>query len=201
MPSPREIMEHKPSQPPPGQSTFLPGKEPVPGVQVVRYDPTWPQKYRELEELVRNALGDRVLEIDHVGSTAVPGLAAKPVIDIALIVADSADEAAWVPDLEAKDFDLVIREPWWYEHRALVHPQPRCNLHVYGPEAAEPVRQRIFRDWLTEHPDDLALYQQAKLESAEAANAAGEHVMQYNSRKEQVIRNIYARAFHAAGWV
>ncbi|WP_120004842.1 GrpB family protein [Nesterenkonia muleiensis] len=199
MPTAREIVEHKPTDPPPGESPFLPGKEPQPGVEVVPYDPRWPEAYRLLEGCVRVALGDRVLAIDHVGSTAVPGLAAKPVIDLTLVVADSADENAWASDLEAAGFDLVIREPWWYEHRALVHRDPRANLHVYGPEAAEPVRHRMFRDWLIAHPEDLAQYQKAKLAAAEAARAEDEHVMQYNARKEQVIRQIYDRAFRDAG--
>ena len=59
------------------------------------------------------------LAVEHVGSTSVPGLAAKPVIDVDLVVADSADEDAWLPPLEAAGFRLVIREPWWHEHRAL----------------------------------------------------------------------------------
>jgi GrpB-like predicted nucleotidyltransferase (UPF0157 family) len=89
-----------------------------------------------------------VLVVEHVGSTAVVGLPAKPVIDIDLTVADSVDEAAYVPALEGVGFRLVIREPWWHEHRCLVHDDPRCNLHVFSPGAPEPVRHRIFRDWL-----------------------------------------------------
>ena len=93
----------------------------------------------------------------------------------------------------------MVREPWWQEHRCLRHEVPRCNLHVFSPDAAEPIRHRIFRDWLREHPEDLALYREAKTNAAAAANAAGEHVMEYNARKEPVIREIYDRAFRAAG--
>lgn len=198
-PSARAIIEHKPSDPPPGQTSFLPGKAPRRGIEVVPHDERWPDVYRALECRVRTALGDRVLRLDHVGSTAVPGLAAKPIIDVALIVDDPAAEDAYVPELAAAGFDLVVREPWWYEHRALVHDDPRCNLHVYGPSAAEPVRQQMFRDWLVSHPEDRERYQEAKLAAASAANAAGEHVMEYNARKEGVIRDIYERAFRAAG--
>ncbi len=98
-----------------------------------------------------------------------PGLPAKPVIDIDLTVADSADEPAWLPALEAAGFELVIREPWWQEHRALRYDDPRCNLHVFSPGAPEPIRHKIFRDWLREHPEDLALYRDAKLGAATAA--------------------------------
>lgn len=199
MPSTREIIEHHDAEPPPGQSAFLPGKGPRTDIEVVPYNPEWPASYLLLRERVHAALGDRVLEIDHVGSTAVPGLAAKPVIDITLIVADSAEETAWVPDLEAVGFELVIREPWWHEHRVLRHDSPRSNLHVFGPDAAEPVRHRMFRDWLIAHPDDLVRYRDAKLAAGEASSAANEHVMQYNRRKEHVIHEIYDRAFRAAG--
>ena len=140
-----------------------------------------------------------MLALEHVGSTSVPGLAAKPVIDVDLTVADPADEPAWLPALEAAGFTLVVREPWWHEHRALTGEDPRCNVHVFGPDSPETIRHRLFRNWLIEHPEDLRLYRDAKLSAASAANAAGEHVMDYNARKEPVIRAIYDRAFRAAG--
>lgn len=129
----------------------------------------------------------------------MPGLAAKPVIDIDLTVADPADEGQWLPSLEAAGFELVIREPWWHEHRVVVFESPRCNVHVFGPQSPEPVRQRIFREWLRQHPEDLALYGAVKVAAAAESNAAEEHVMQYNARKEPVIRAIYDRAFRAVG--
>jgi hypothetical protein len=83
---------------------------------------------------IREALGGLALEITHVGSTSVPGLPAKPVIDINLTVADSADEGSWLPDLEAAGFELVIREPWWHGDRCQVSDVPRANLHVFSPD-------------------------------------------------------------------
>ena len=80
----------------------------------------------------------------------------------------------------------------------LVQDGPRCNLHVFGPGLAEVVRHRIFRDWLSEHPEDLERYRDAKLDGRAEATSAGEHVMDYNARKEPVIREIYDRAFRAA---
>ena len=120
-------------------------------------------------------------------------------IDIDLTVADSADEAAWLPALEGVGFELVIREPWWHQHRCLTFEDPRCNLHVFSPDCPETIRHVLFRDWLRAHPDDLEAYRDAKLGAAQAANAAGEHVMDYNARKQPVIRAIYDRAFRAAG--
>jgi GrpB-like predicted nucleotidyltransferase (UPF0157 family) len=139
------------------------------------------------------------VQLEHVGSTSVPGLAAKPIIDIDLIVADPGREQDYVPALERTGFRLTIREPWRYGHRALVADDPRCNLHVFGFDSPEPVRHRIFRDWLRGTPEDRDRYAAAKRQAAAAANASGEHVMQYNARKQQVLRDIYHRAFLATG--
>jgi GrpB-like predicted nucleotidyltransferase (UPF0157 family) len=199
VPTAEEITRHHAVAPPPGESAWLPGMAPRPDVEVVDPDPRWPQVFAELATRIRSALGDRVLRVDHVGSTAVPGLPAKPVVDIDLTVADSADEPAWLPPLEALGFELVVREPWWHEHRCLTLDDPRCNLHVFSPDCPETVRHRLFRDWLREHPDDVTAYANAKLRAAEITNGAGGHVMDYNARKQPVIRAIYDRAFRAAG--
>ena len=168
-------------------------------IAIVPADPAWPRMYEELASIISSALGDRALSLQHVGSTSVPGLAAKPIIDIDLVVADAADEASYVPDLEAAGFVLRVREPWWYEHRCLSLEQPRCNLHVFSPDSAESVRMAIFRDWLRANAQDRDLYRDAKVAAAAQANANGEHVMEYNARKQNVIREIYDRAFRAAG--
>ena len=163
-------------------------------------DPAWPQCYDELAARIREALGWRALQLDHVGSTSVPGLPAKPIIDIDLLVADPGREQDYVPALAAAGYTLVIREPWWYGHRALrADEPPHSNLHVFGFDSPEPVRHRIFRDWLRGNPDDRDRYAAIKRQAASEANARGEHVMEYNARKEQVIREIYQRAFAAAG--
>ena len=84
---------------------------------LVDYDPRWPQWFEESAERIRDALGDKILGLHHVGSTSVPGLAAKPFIDINLVVADTTDEEAYVPQLEAAGYVLRVREPDWFEHR------------------------------------------------------------------------------------
>ena len=201
MPTPEEITRHHDDETPPGRSAFVAGRSPRRDIEVVEADPRWPADFERLARRIRRALGDAVLDLEHVGSTSVPGLPAKPIIDIDLTVADSSDEAAWLPQLEHAGFELRVREPWWHEHRCLaLHTEsPGCNLHVFSPDCPEVIRNRIFRDWLREHPEDLALYRDAKLGAAAASNQAGEHVMEYNARKEPVIRAIYDRAFRAAG--
>ena len=168
-------------------------------IAVVDPDPAWPTQFDELADRVRRALGDRVLALAHVGSTSVPDLAAKPVIDIDLIVADSSDEVAYVPALERVGFVLQVREPRWHEHRCLVATSPPANLHVWSPDSPEVIRHRMFRDWLRDHPEDRARYADAKRVSADESNAADEAVMFYNLRKQPVIREILDRMFRAHG--
>ncbi|MFS0699923.1 GrpB family protein [Cellulomonas sp. 179-A 4D5 NHS] len=138
--------------------------------------------------------------LDHVGSTSVPGLAAKPIIDLDLTVADSTDEAAYVPALEAEGFALVLRERAWHEHRLLVHTEPRANLHVWSPDSPEAVRHRLLRDWLREHPEDRAAYAAAKHAAADRLRADGDGlVMDYNELKAPVVREILDRVLRAHG--
>jgi GrpB-like predicted nucleotidyltransferase (UPF0157 family) len=200
MPTRAEIIAFDDSPPPPGADPWVPGVVPGTGIEITEPDPAWPQYYEELAARIREVLGWRALQVDHVGSTSVPGLPAKPIIDIDLIVADPGREHDYVPALETAGYTLVIREPWWYDHRAFrADKPPRSNLHVFGFDSPEPVRHRIFRDWLRGNPADRDRYAAIKLQAASEANARGEHVMEYNARKEQLIREIYQRAFAAAG--
>lgn len=201
MPSREEIVTFHDVPVPAGASPWVPGAAPHVGVDVAEPDPEWPARFDELAARIRTALGWRVLSLEHVGSTAVPGLPAKPIIDMDLTVADPDDEDAYVPALEAAGFELRIREPWWYGHRVLRAAAPNCNLHVFGYDSPELVKHRIFRDWLRGNAGERDLYAAAKRDAADAANAHGEHTMQYNARKEQVVRDIYHRAFVAAGLI
>lgn len=201
MPSRDDIVTFHDPPVPAGASPWVDGTGPSPDVRVVAADPAWPAWFEELAAAVRGALGGRALVIEHVGSTAVPDLPAKPIIDVDLVVADPADEAAYVPALEALGFVLRVREPWWFEHRLLRGSAPASHVHVFGPDSPEVVRHRIFRDWLRNNPVERERYAAAKLAASAASSAAGEHGMQYNARKEQVVREIYARAFAAAGLV
>jgi GrpB-like predicted nucleotidyltransferase (UPF0157 family) len=199
MPSRRDIVTFHDPEPPPGASGWVEGAGPTPVVTVVEPDPVWSEWYAELAGRVRRALGWRAIAVEHVGSTAVPGLPAKPIIDVDLTVADPDDEAAYVPALEAAGFELRVREPWWFGHRVLRATAPACHLHVFGFDSPEPIKHRIFRDWLRGNDDEAALYARVKQEAAAAASAAGEHGMQYNARKQHVVREIYDRAFRATG--
>ncbi len=169
-------------------------------------DPSWARCYRDLEGRISEALGDRLLAIQHIGSTSVPGLPAKPIIDVDLSVADPADERAYVLDLEALGFVHWLTEPDWHQHRLLkLLGEPRVHLHVFGPDCPEMVRHRMFRDWLLDHPEDRRRYAAAKRAAAAEMSATGDdqgglgYGMRYNRIKEPVVRDIYQRMFRAAG--
>src|ERR671937_1996365 len=135
-------------------------------VELAEYDPEWPRLYEREAARIRAALGERVLRLEHVGSTSVPGLAAKPKIDVLLVVADSADESAYVPALEAAGYVLRIREPDWYEHRVLKGPDMDINLHVFSLDCPEIDRMLLFRDRLRSNASDRRLYERTKKELA-----------------------------------
>lgn len=199
--TPRQIVTFDDAPPPPGRSAWVDGAAPEREIAIEAHDRGWAEAFTRIEARVREALGPAALVVEHVGSTAVPGLPAKPIIDVDLTVPDPDDEEVYVPALTRAGFVLRVREPWWYGHRLFGGTDLRTNVHVFGPDCPETVRHRIFRDWLREHPADRDLYRDAKLAAAGEANAAGEHVMEYNARKQHVIREIYGRAFAAAGLV
>ena len=180
---------------PAGASPWLEGFGPSRDLTIVEPDPRWPQDFEALRVIIAGALGASAVRVDHVGSTSVPGLPAKPIVDVDVVVPDPDDEKGYVPALEAAGLVLAVREPWWQGHRLFRYAAPRANVHVFGPEAAEPVRHRIFRDWLRTHPDDRDLYADAK----RAAAVAGGHVMEYNARKQAVLREILVQAINGAG--
>lgn len=171
--------------------------EPAPAagkITVVEYDFRWPQIFAREAERIRTALGDRALQIEHAGSTAVPGLAAKPVIDIVLVVADSREESAYASALEAVGYRLLIREPEWFEHRMFKGSQPEANLHVFSENCPEVEHMLVFRDWLRANPADLDLYARAKLTLSEQR---WERVQDYADAKTAVVSQIMARALAA----
>jgi len=174
-----------------------------PYIQVVEYDERWPADFDRVAARIREALGKRVLELHHVGSTSVPGLPAKPVIDVDLVVADSADEPAYIPDLVAAGFVHTIREPWWHEHRLVKWADPVAYVHIFGPDCPEVVRHLMFHDWLVDHEEDRQRYADAKRAAAAEMNArpGGGTGMDYNRHKEPVVRDIYQQMFRASGLI
>jgi GrpB-like predicted nucleotidyltransferase (UPF0157 family) len=163
-------------------------------IELSEYDPKWPRLYEREAERIGHALGPKLLRIEHVGSTSVPGLAAKPLIDIVLVVADTTDEGAYVPRLEAAGYVLRIREPDWFEHRLFKGPDTNVNVHTFSEGCEEVDRMIGFRDWLRTHDDDRDLYLAAK---RELAQREWKYVQNYADAKSAVVRDILVRALDA----
>ena len=160
-------------------------------IVLVDYDDAWPLRFEREAKRIRAALGVRALLVEHAGSTAVPGLAAKPIIDVVLAVPDSSDEAAYVPALEAEGYKLRIREPDWYEHRVLKKTEPKVNLHVFPAGCEEIDRMLAFRDHLRTNEADRKLYARTKRELASRHWA---YVQDYADAKSKVVEEIISRA-------
>ena len=156
-----------------------------------RVRPGWATAFEHEAAASGSALGDQVRLLEHVGSTSVPGLPAKPIIDIVLAVLDSKDEDAYVPPMEAAGYVLRIREPEWFEHRLfkgsdtdVEHPR----LHRRHPEID---RMLAFRDWLRSDDDDRLLYERTK---RDLAAREWKYVQQYADAKTDVVAAIMSRA-------
>jgi len=158
-------------------------------ITLQEYDPAWPRLFSREDRRIRKALGSRAIRLEHVGSTSVPGLVAKPIIDILLVVADSADEPSYVPALEAEGYVLRIREPDWHQHRLLKGPDTSINLHVFSVGSAEIHRMLTFRDLLRTNPETRELYARTK---RELARRTWKYVQDYADAKSEIVEGILA---------
>ncbi|KAK4632125.1 hypothetical protein CLAFUW4_02477 [Fulvia fulva] len=180
----------------------------APEIAILPPDPQWVERFKTLKARIETVLQDSnaisILAINHIGSTSVPNLPAKAVIDIDLVLSDNtlSAEPHYVPQLEAAGFQFLLREPAWHEHRFFAGHEPMsCNLHVFGPHCAEVERHRIFRDRLKEHEDDRKLYAKTKMDCAAASREKNEIMDQYTARKQEVLRGILDRAFRGLGYL
>ena len=165
-------------------------------ITLVDYDPAWPRLFERGAIRIRDALGGRALRLEHVGSTSVPGLAAKPRLDILLVIADSADEETYGPALQAAGYVLRIRQPDWYEHRVFKGPDTDVNLHVFSAGCPEIDRMLLFRDWLRNHESDRLLYERTK---RELAVRRWKYTQNYADAKTAVVEEILVRAHGGEG--
>lgn len=155
------------------------------------YDPHWPAFFETERQKIARALGNRALCIEHVGSTSVPGLSAKPIIDILVLVADAACEDNYRPALEAAGYVLRVREPDWYAHRMFKGRTPAVNLHVFSQNCEEARRMCAFRDHLRTHPADCKRY---AAEKRRLASQQWDYVQDYADAKTAVVQDICRRA-------
>lgn len=163
------------------------GREPA-EISVVDYDERWPVRFREIAARVRRALGEDALGVEHIGSTSVPGLAAKPIVDVLLTVADVSSEAAYLPALESAGFLLRVREP---EHRMVRTPARDVHVHVYEPGRPEVRDYLDLRDWLRVDAQDRDLYAATK---RMLARRRWNDMNDYADAKTEVVHDLLARA-------
>jgi GrpB-like predicted nucleotidyltransferase (UPF0157 family) len=159
-------------------------------IRIVDYDSGWPRRFELEADKIKSLLGDRALRIEHVGSTSVPDLPAKPIIDILLVVANSATEIEYVQSLESAAYQLHIREPGWHEHRMFKSPAKDVNLHVFSIGSVEIDRMLAFRDWLRSNASDRELYARSK---RTLAQRNWKYTQDYADAKTAVISEIVSR--------
>lgn len=160
-------------------------------ITLLEYDDNWPKLFEREAERIRSILGNKILLLEHVGSTSVPGLCAKPIIDILLVVRNSADEDAYVSDLEKAGYILRIREAEWFEHRLFKGPDTDINLHVFSEGASEVERMMRFRNWLRTNHSDRDKYASVK---RHLAQREWRHVQDYADAKNSIVQEIMERA-------
>ncbi len=168
-------------------SVLIGGREPV-KIVVVDYDPSWPERFEQERARLQETLKGQVRRIEHIGSTSVPGLAAKPIVDILVTVDDVEPDTALVSSLEVAGFVLRVREPG---HRMFRTPERDVHVHVYSNDAIEIEHYLLLRDWLRHSPQDRALYERTK---RELAKRDWSDMNDYADAKSDVIAAILGRA-------
>jgi GrpB-like predicted nucleotidyltransferase (UPF0157 family) len=159
-------------------------------VSLVAYSNEWPRTFAAERDRIVSVLAETALEVHHAGSTSVPGLRAKPIIDIVLVVPDTTDEGAYVAPLEGIGYAFRLREPEWFEHRLLRHDEPAVNLHVFPPRCLEVARMLAFRDHLRVNDEDRLLYESTK---AALSEREWPTVQDYANAKDDVVAGIMSR--------
>jgi GrpB-like predicted nucleotidyltransferase (UPF0157 family) len=168
-------------------SVLIGGRETVKLV-IADYDPAWSARFAELQARIALAVRDAALAIEHIGSTSVPGLAAKPIIDVLVVVADVDAEPSYVTALEDAGFVLRVREAG---HRMFRTPDRDVHIHVYS-SGDQSVRDYLdLRDWLRIDEADRALYEDVKRDLAQRPWSDLNH---YAEAKTDVIQRVLGRA-------
>jgi len=160
-------------------------------IKIAPYDRHWPEIFETHETILAKALGNAALRIEHIGSTSVPGLGAKPIIDILLVVADSSVESSYQTQMEQAGYQLRVREPDFHEHRMFRTHERDVHIHVFSPTSPEIQRYLTFRNRLRTNSEERQLYEQAKQKLAEEKWA---DMNAYAEEKSEIIERIIGAA-------
>jgi GrpB-like predicted nucleotidyltransferase (UPF0157 family) len=159
-------------------------------IEIVAYDPRWVGKFQEHARRIRAAVEDRALGVEHIGSTSVPGLGAKAIVDVLLVVRNSADEVAYLPAMEAAGYVLRVREPEFEEHRMFRTPERDVHVHVFSEGSKEIARYLDFRDHLRRNEEDRKRYEDLK---RTLAKRDWENMDAYAAAKGELIEELIAK--------
>ena len=157
-------------------------------INLQEYNPDWADMFEEERKRILNIINMKNVLIEHVGSTSVPNLCAKPILDILLGVQNSADESSYIPALESLGYTLKIREPDWYEHRMLKGFNPEVNLHVFSLGCEELQKMIQFWDWLIHNKDDRERYANVK---RMLAKKTWKYLQNYADAKSTIVGEIF----------
>lgn len=169
-------------------------------VELAEPDPEWPSRFDEIQGRLDRALGQNATRIDHIGSTAIPNIPAKPVIDVQVSVPDLEAEDAYRPQIEGIGWPMIAREP---EHRFFRPPddQPRTvHIHVCQAGSAWERAHLLFRDYLRDHPDRARDYAAMK---RQLAATVGHDRPAYSRSKDPFVASVLADAevwARTTGW-
>jgi GrpB-like predicted nucleotidyltransferase (UPF0157 family) len=169
------------------EAVFIGGPEKR-AIVIEDYDAAWPARFEQVKASLAEALGPRALRIEHFGSTAVPGLGAKGIIDVLVGVEDVDDEAAYGPALESHGFAIRVRQPG---HRMYRNPEQDVHAHVFTDDSEAARIRLLFRDWLRHDDADRRLYEDTK---RELARQEWEATNDYSDAKGPVVVEILTRA-------
>jgi GrpB-like predicted nucleotidyltransferase (UPF0157 family) len=164
-------------------------------IEIVEYDARWPLEFERHARIIAAAIGGAARRIEHIGSTSVPGLAAKSIVDILVVVEDAADESGYLGQMEAAGYVLRVREPDWHQHRMFRTPERDVHIHIYSEGCPEIERILTFRDRLRRNTADRVRYQQVK---RRLATKEWTDMDAYAQAKTEVIEDVIAKA-QAAG--
>lgn len=161
-------------------------------IKISEYDKRWPKVFEKHASVIREALGDVVLRIEHIGSTSVPGLAAKPIIDILVVIAHPEDEDSYLNELLNAGYELRVREPEFDEHRMVRTPERDVHIHIFPPHSKEIGRYLAFRNQLRACAEDRARYERVK---RMLAQQEWQDVNDYAEAKTEIVESIIGKGF------
>ena len=179
---------NRPSRYPDVTSAELVGGPERRALTIVPYDPIWPDQFQGHRDAISTALGQLAVRVEHIGSTSVPGLGAKPIIDVLLTVDDITAEEDYLPPLLAAGYQLRVREPG---HRMVRTPSRDTHVHILQDNASEAHDYLVLRDWLRHHEADRVLYEKVKRSLVDQEWA---DMNAYAEAKTDVIQAIKVRA-------